>query len=275
MKSSQLVSVIITTYNRSQLVIKAIESVLNQTYENIEIIVVNDGSVDNTLEVLNEYTSNVPNIRVLNHPTSLGGNAARNTGIKSAKGTLIAGLDDDDVFLPNRISLLVENYDEKYSLVTSCSKQIIKNEVLKTKFVPIIDIGTMLYFNAIGNQALVKKEYIQKVGYYDENLKRYQDYDIWLRLIDQFGKAKMVKEVTQVINYNHTSHSNNILTNNFLGAYKFFTKHKRKMNRCQRFVNLFFIKKNQGKRINLKEAIICKVLINLQLYKVRLKYLLY
>src|SRR5262245_13613113 len=102
LQQNPLVSVIIPCYNREKLVGETIESVLNQTYQNFEVIVVNDGSTDGTEEAIKRYTSDV-RIHYLKHEVNKGIPTARNTGIKHAQGEYVAFLDSDDLFLPDKL----------------------------------------------------------------------------------------------------------------------------------------------------------------------------
>jgi len=95
------VSVIISTYNRAHLIGRAIQSVLNQTYQDFEVIVVDDGSTDNTEEIVKSF--NDPRIRYIRHEKNKGAAAARNTGIKAARGKYIAFQDSDDEWLPEKL----------------------------------------------------------------------------------------------------------------------------------------------------------------------------
>lgn len=248
-KNNSLVSVVIPTHNREDLLPRALESVINQTYPNIEIIIVNDGSKDKTDYIIKNYLRKNINIKYIKHEKPLGGNAARNAGIRAASGEFIAGLDDDDEFTIDRIELLMQNYDSSYSLITSRSVQITKTKEYKTKYIPVVDLNTMLYFNAIGNQVLVKKDIIVNTGLFDESLFRYQDYDMWLRIIKKYGNAKVIRNVTQVIHYEHEGHSNNKTSRNFKGAWMFYTKHKHLMNISQRKTQLYYIYKLQNKNL--------------------------
>src|SRR5271156_236898 len=99
MNDKVMVSAIIPTYNRGYVVGKAIDSILNQTYDNIEIVVVDDGSTDNTQEKLKEYGDR---IRVVYQKNS-GPSAARNHGVRASRGEFIACLDSDDVWMPTKI----------------------------------------------------------------------------------------------------------------------------------------------------------------------------
>ncbi|MGL5079822.1 MAG: glycosyltransferase family 2 protein, partial [Waterburya sp.] len=97
-----LISVIIPTYNRADLIIRAIASVREQVYQNLEIIVVDDASDQDIAQVVQQI--NDSRIKYIRHQTNLGGSEARNTGIKHSQGKYIAFLDSDDVWLPNKLS---------------------------------------------------------------------------------------------------------------------------------------------------------------------------
>ena len=97
------VSVIIPEYNRSKLLSLAIESALNQTYQDLEIIVIDDGSTDNTKEVVEGFIKQDSRVKYIQHENNKGASAARNTGIMSAKGEYIAFLDSDCQWMPEKI----------------------------------------------------------------------------------------------------------------------------------------------------------------------------
>jgi len=265
------ISIVIPTHNRENLLPRAINSALAQTYKNTEIIIVDDGSKDNTEKLVKKYMSQHGNIKYIKHKKALGGNAARNTGIRAACGEFIAGLDDDDEFTPDRIQLLIDNYSDEYSLITSRALKVTKTSKQKTKYVPTVDLNTMLYFNAIGNQVLVKREIIIGAGLFDENLKRYQDYDMWLRIIEKYGEAKIIKDVTQIIHYEHDVASNNTHKNNFSGAFKFYKKHKKLMNKKQRKMQLYGVFRMQNKQMSFKKV---QIFITQKNIKSIMKYLI-
>ena len=99
-KNQSKVSVIIPTYNRAYLISRAINSVLNQTYQDFEIIIVDDGSTDNTEEVIKEFQEKDERIKYIRHKNNKGEAAARNTGIKAAKNEYISFQDSDDESFP-------------------------------------------------------------------------------------------------------------------------------------------------------------------------------
>ena len=112
------VSVIIPTYNRAHLVGRAIRSVLNQTYQDFEIIVVDDGSTDNTEEVVKSF--NDPRIRYIRHEKNRGGSAACNTGIRAARGEYIAFQDSDDEWLPEKLEKQMQVFENTPTGVGGC-----------------------------------------------------------------------------------------------------------------------------------------------------------
>jgi glycosyltransferase involved in cell wall biosynthesis len=182
------VSVVIPTHNRAHMIERAIVSVINQTYRDIEIIVVDDASNDNTQAVLEKIRD--PRIRVIRHDLNKGGSAARNTGIKAAHGEYIGLLDDDDEWLPAKLEKQVELFDKStkdLGLVYSGFLVVsLKNSSILIKITPEKKgclFQELLRENLIGSPTtLIKKVCFIKAGYFDENLKGCQDWDMWVRI---------------------------------------------------------------------------------------------
>lgn len=114
-----LVSVYIVTMNRLNLFQRALESVLCQDYNQLEIIIVDNGSSDGTVEYIRSLADFINGVRIVSFllPENKGACYARNYAIKNANGHFITGLDDDDYFTPNRISAFMSNYDSKYAFI--------------------------------------------------------------------------------------------------------------------------------------------------------------
>ena len=184
------VSVIIPTYNRAKLIGRAIQSVLNQSYRDFEIIVVDDGSTDNTEEVVKSF--NDERIKYIRHRKNRGGSAARNTGIKVAKGEYIGFLDDDDEWLPEKLEKHVEKFQvsSKNVGVIYCGSNIVleSSRVSVKKFVPVLRGNLFLNFlenNCIimgGSTFIVRKECFKRVGLFDEALPTQQDWEMLIRI---------------------------------------------------------------------------------------------
>jgi glycosyltransferase involved in cell wall biosynthesis len=178
-----IVSVIITTHNRFDFLCRAIDSVLSQTYKNVEIIVVDDCSSDGTGEKITRLYESIVYIRNNNN---LGVSASRNLGIKAASGEYISFLDDDDEILPRKIESQVnlflesENIDVVYCGHLKKYKNITVKKYAKLKDV-IYPKSLDSCPNAI-NTILIKKSVFLSVGLFDENLNFHEDFDFWIRL---------------------------------------------------------------------------------------------
>ena len=246
MKSLPLVSAIITTKNRADLLPRAIESVLNQTYKNLELIVVDDGSDDSTPEVIADYQKE-HGIILIQNKKSLGACRARNQGIERAQGEFVAGLDDDDEWLPDRILVLLENYDDAFACITSNDRIVSSKKSLVWHKKQIISLEDLLFSNQVGNQVFVKKEKVIDVGGFDESLAAAQDYDLWIRLCKKFGPIKTVRKTLQNI---YQIDSGDRISNpktQFEGYFSIYKKHKKNMDPSQRKYHLYNIRLAQGK----------------------------
>lgn len=199
-----LISVYIPTHNRSKLLKRAIDSVLNQTYKNVEIIIVDDGSSDDTNSVLESYTKEYNNIVHLKHDSPQGACAARNLAIENAKGKYITGLDDDDYFHAERLQLFLEQFDSSYSFLAhshfSLTNSGLKKKLLMSKVIPL---ELMLESNIVGNQVFTLTNRMKRVGSFDLKLPAWQDYDLWVRLILEFGPAVKTTDLTYTMDVRH------------------------------------------------------------------------
>lgn len=254
---SPLVSAIIPTKNRVELLDRALKSVLNQSYKNIELVVVNDASTDGTSELLQTYKKNTDLLlTVIENEQSAGAAKARNQAIEKSNGMFIAGLDDDDVWHADRVSELITNYSDHCSCITSDTIMVYPKFKARWKKKKRIDLDTLLYTNQVGNQVLVKRSRLLAVGGFDETLPAAQDYDLWVRLCAEFGPIRNVKKPLQTIFMDHeseriTEHSS------FDGYLQFYSKHKHRMNREQRKYQLYKIRRTQQKPESIREFIRC------------------
>jgi glycosyltransferase involved in cell wall biosynthesis len=189
-----LVSTIIPTYNRANLIGDAVDCVLGQTYPNVEVIVVDDGSTDNTEEVLSKYGNRIRVIR----QTNAGPAAARNRGIRAAKGQIIAFLDSDDIWLPLKIEKQVELLMRTDKSVPCClcnaimriGKEKQQQFFTMSSLSPEYDEGLWLNVAKVlssrfvfFNQAVaIKREAFDKTGLFDESLLFMEDHDLALRM---------------------------------------------------------------------------------------------
>jgi len=200
------VSVIIPTYNHAKYVGRAIDSVLAQTYKNYEIIVIDDGSTDNTKEVLKEFIAKIEYVYQENRGLS----AARNTGIKRSRGEYLVFLDADDYLPSEKLAVQVElldkhpeigwvysdgyYVDEKGNILERASERFKKPkspegdiffDLLSGNFIPV-------------NTVMVRRKCMD-VGFFDESLTSYEDCDFWLRVSADY-KVKYIDKPMAFIN---------------------------------------------------------------------------
>ena len=187
------VSVVIPTFNRAELLPAAIRSVLNQTFQDFEILIVDDGSSDTTPDIVKTFDDK--RIHYIRHAVPRGGAAARNTGIAHSRGEYVAFLDDDDEWYPQKLARQMEVMRKSepevaaiysgYFVVERATGRVCGRMTPKSKG----DLSSeLLATNPIGGTScmLVRKDSLEKVGCFDENLPSFQDRDLWIRLSREF-----------------------------------------------------------------------------------------
>lgn len=187
------VSVILPTKNRIDLLKIAIKSIVSQTYQPYEIIIIDDGSDgDDILDLIEEI--NEPKIKLLRHKLSKGANYSRNIGIKNSTGEYIAFLDDDDYWLPQKLEKQIEIFKKKdvgavycgfdyYDVITGEKKisnrlNYASGNIFEKLLVEDITAGTPTY--------LIRRDCFEKSGYFDEELPARQDWDMWIRIAQHY-----------------------------------------------------------------------------------------
>ncbi|OGD83846.1 hypothetical protein A2572_02660 [Candidatus Collierbacteria bacterium RIFOXYD1_FULL_40_9] len=197
-----LVSVIIPVYNANGYLLQAVDSIQNQTYKNLEIIVIDDGSTDETPKILGTIAKKDKRIKILTNKKNLNIASSLNRGIKLAKGKFIARMDADDIALPNRIEKQIKFLQTHPGVVIlggQCKTIDITDKVIGHKFFPVLDkdIKDAMYFEnpiqhptVIFNTNLIPKNFT----WYNTNLPPAEDYDLFFRLA-QFGKFHNLKSV--------------------------------------------------------------------------------
>lgn len=196
------VSVIIPTYNCAHYLEQAIESAMNQTYRDLEIIVLDDGSTDDTAQVVRKYEANIRYIRQDNR----GLPAARNHAIESSSGELIALLDADDWWEPTKlaeqVSILVE--DPELCLVYSDLEVVFDDGSIIPSFLSSRPLAASGYvFDKLlqsgfilPSTVLLRRSYLEQVGMFDESMRSHEDIDLWLRMCQRWRVALVRKSLT-------------------------------------------------------------------------------
>ena len=185
------VSVIVPTYNRASVIKRALQSIYNQTYNDYEIIVVDDGSTDNTIEILEDERLRNPRLRYIRHKKNMGVSIARNTGIINSAGKYIAFLDSDDEWHREKLEeqVRIMNSNENIGLVYTGSK-IIYEGLNNEDIIPVFSgyiFNKLLERNFIAaSSVMVPKGIFNEIGLFDERLKIMQDWDMWLRISKRY-----------------------------------------------------------------------------------------
>lgn len=186
-QKQQKVSVVIPAYNRAHTIKNAISSIQSQTYTDWEIIVVDDGSTDDTCAVVTKMAKEDTRIKLVKHEKNRKAQAARNTGINSAQGEWIAFLDSDDEYLidsiENRLKLAEKEqvqvvHSECYIVKPGCEKEIYKIRPLSGNVYKEMLEKEGPVFPSL----LVKKQVLEQIGFLDEKIKAYQEWDTSIRL---------------------------------------------------------------------------------------------
>lgn len=259
------VSVIIPTYNRAKLVSDAIDSVLKQTYKDYEIIVVDDGSTDNTRESISKYHEHIIYLRQPNQ----GPGAARNNGIKRSTGEFIAFLDSDDLWLPERlkmgVAMLETNKD--VGLVYSNSYRLVDGKRMeRTYFDNYKPYGgfvfKQLYFQDFipTTSVILRKECFTKLGLFDGGLPLCEDYDMWLRISSCFQLEYIDKALVL-----HRRHSCNLISD-IVALHKMQKKVLEET--YLRYPSLVkYFRRDARKRITLVSYLSCRYLVEEKRYE--------
>jgi glycosyltransferase involved in cell wall biosynthesis len=192
------VSVVMSVHNEERYVSKAIQSILEQTFDDFEFIIIDDGSTDGTTEILSNYQQKDTRIRVLRHQSKKGLAQSLNEGIRIARGRYIARMDADDISLPTRLEKQVAFLDmhPEVGLVGTLCYEVDENDVIVRKWsLPsstsdvrkaLLDLNPLVH-----TSVMVRKEVFDEIGYYNETLQYSQDYELWLRIARQYEIANL------------------------------------------------------------------------------------
>lgn len=247
MNTQPLVSIIIPTYNRAHLILETLDSILNQTYQNWECIIVDDGSTDNTKEVVEAYVAKDFRFQYHQRPISHkpGGNGARNFGLKLSKGEYINWFDSDDLISTNKLEYQVSTLLEHDSDIVICEWLffINKDNINYSKAYSYKDFKTGLeLLNYFGENStyipihayLIKSRIITLSGLWNESLKINQDGEFMVRILLQANDIKFIAKAYALYRKstsNNTSSYKKENLNDLIRSWKLISEH------CSSFVS--------------------------------------
>lgn len=235
-----MISIIIPIFNGDKFLEKTINSALNQDYPDIEILLINDGSSDKSQEIINKYVSRFPNRIRSFYQKNSGVCAARNNGIKEAKGSYIAFLDQDDIWHSQKLSMQIKilEHNAKIGLVI-CNFYIINEDDVRVgdarqASIKINDenVRELLFVNNVlgpPSCALIRKECFGKAGLFDKTLSSGpEDRDMWLRICNYYSIYFLNEGLCGFRFHANNAHRN--ISRMKLNQKKFIIKHKRSYN---------------------------------------------
>jgi len=215
-----LVSIIIPTYSRCDTLERAVESCLNQTYRDIEVIIVDDNNSNSlarrdTVEFMKKYNNN-KRVIYIKHEKNKNGAAARNSGIKFAKGKYIAFLDDDDEFYSDKIKKQVERIisspTEYKAVYCNYEKFMSKKKVHQSSFIGVANEGDLTYellantINAcLGSSLLIEKEAVDLINGFDESFIRHQDLEFIIRYFQHYKISLVENTLVKIHAHPHSN----------------------------------------------------------------------
>ena len=195
-----LISVLLSVYNDDENIKKSIDSILSQSYKNIELLVIDDGSTDHTNEILNSIKDT--RLKIFRNEENLGLTKCLNILIKKSQGQILARQDSDDISLPTRLEVQYSLLNK--SQLDACTTRAFIKNTKKTipKFSHLLPIKFVIKYKNpfIHGTLMVKKNAVLDIGMYDENIKYAQDYKLFIELLKKNYKIKILKSKLYILN---------------------------------------------------------------------------
>jgi GT2 family glycosyltransferase len=262
-----LVSVILPTHNRVGFIERAVASVLAQSEQDFELIIVDDASSDATPDLLRRLATDDPRIRILHNAQPKGGGGARNTGIEASSGKWIAFLDDDDEWMPTKLARqLAQLADDADAVACGCSfEQHFPSRRARVFRVPEnVTLPQILRENVLGGASvcMCSRELLLRIGGFDPQLRSAQDYDLWIRLRQQ-GRVAVCREPLVKYQEHDGDRITTRIDSQLTGGRRLYFKFRQKMERAARQRHLSFLcfikscQRNRGGNFRLRYLALC------------------
>ena len=210
--SNELVSVLLSTYNSEETLGESINSLLNQTYKNLEILISDDGSTDSTKEICKKFQLKDERVLFSSNKKNVGLTKSLNNLAQKASGSLIARQDADDISLPYRIEEQIQ-FMKKKNLDAVTTRSLVKQNNKKRPGISFY-IPDKLLINRknpfIHGTLIIKKNVFQEIGYYDERFYYAQDYKLFYDLLNRGYKVKTLNKALYILNTENNISSENL-----------------------------------------------------------------
>ena len=215
--SNALVSVLLSTYNSEESIGESIDSLLSQTYKNLEILISDDGSTDSTKEICKKFQLKDERVLFSSNKKNVGLTKSLNNLAQKASGSLIARQDADDISLPYRIEEQIQFMKTK-KLDAVTTRSLVKQNNKKRPGISFY-IPDKLLINRknpfIHGTLIIKKNVFQEIGYYDERFYYAQDYKLFYDLLDKGYKVKTLNKALYILNTENNISSENLERQNY------------------------------------------------------------
>ncbi|RXR19085.1 glycosyltransferase [Flavobacterium amnicola] len=213
---NQLVSIIIPSFNNAETIIETLQSIEKQSYQNIEVIIVDDGSSDDLKSIVSEYQNSSPLTISYHFQDNAGPSVARNKGAQLARGTFLLFLDADDLIHENYVQKAVKVLNENPAInIVYADAEFFGAEIGKWELSEY-NLQDFLKYNSIPIFAVIKKDVFHAVGNFDEQLTFTEDWELWIRIIKTYGGVYKIPETMYYYRkrFNKSSLSDNMNVNN-------------------------------------------------------------
>jgi len=215
--SNALVSVLLSTYNSEESIGESIDSLLSQTYKNLEILISDDGSTDGTKEICKKFQLKDERVLFSSNKKNIGLTKSLNNLAQKASGSLIARHDADDISLPSRIEEQIQFMKTK-KLDAVTSRSLVKQNNKKRPGISFY-IPDKILINKknpfIHGTLIIKKNVFQEIGYYDERFYYAQDYKLFYDLLNKGYKVKTLNKALYILNTKNNISSENLERQNY------------------------------------------------------------
>jgi glycosyltransferase involved in cell wall biosynthesis len=229
-ESRPTVSIVLPTYNRAKFIGQAVTSALGQTYDDIEVLVVDDGSVDDTSDIIGTFSD--PRLKYIKLTSNSGRSSARNRGLQRARGDYIAFLDSDDYYLPQKIEMQVQFLNEHPDVdMVYTASACVDTDDRPIQYFYRAPVSGKIY-NEIAffkpltitlPTVMLRRGVLTKVGSFDEQMERFEDTDFWRRIAKHF-KIAGIDEVTCHIRSHQGNHISSFEPESFKRAIAYYVE---------------------------------------------------